>query len=337
MKSKREVLRQISEVINSHQRFLICGHIRPDGDCLGSALGLYFSLRQLEKTVQVFIPGPIQKHYLFLPGIEVIHTAFDNTYTPEVTIFVDCSSVGRAFDNNIKPQGIIINIDHHQTNEMFGDINYIDPSACAVGAQVYELVHTLGVTPTPEICNNLYLAIFADTGGFKYSNTTVATFEIASQLCKYGANPSWVAREFYSNLTLETIYIITEVFRSLHFEFDGKLVWSEITQEIYKKYGGEKNEPESLVGELRRIRGVEVSILIHELPEGGLRASFRSKDPIDVSKIAAELGGGGHPNASGCYIRGDYQTLKQKLLEVTRAYLSSIFNTTDSKPLAAGK
>ncbi|MCD6385942.1 bifunctional oligoribonuclease/PAP phosphatase NrnA [Candidatus Sumerlaeota bacterium] len=334
---KKEVLHQICDVINSHQSFLICGHIRPDGDCLGSALGLYFSLRQLGKTVQVFIPGLIQKHYMFLPGIEVIRSSPDETFKQEVVIFVDCSSIDRVFEDDITPEGIIVNIDHHQTNKVYGNINYIDPSACAVGAQIFEIVHTLGLTFTPEISNNLFLAILADTGGFKYSNTTTSTFEIAAQLCRYGANPSWVAQEFYSNVTLETVQITAEVLKTLHFEFDGKLLWSEITQEIYQKYGGEQNEPESLVGELRRIKGVEVAILIHELSEGGLRASFRSRGAVDVSKIASELGGGGHPNASGCYIRGDYQALKQKLLDIARTHLSNVFNVVDSDPRPASE
>ncbi|MCX7766810.1 MAG: bifunctional oligoribonuclease/PAP phosphatase NrnA [Candidatus Sumerlaeia bacterium] len=323
--STPEVLSKIVDVIRAHYRFLICGHVRPDGDCLGSALGLYFVLRQLDKIVEVCVPGPILEHYFFLPGIEVIKPTPDNSFHPEVTIFVDASNVDRVLENFV-PQGIVINIDHHQTNEVFGDLNYIDPKACAVGEQIYNLTLQLGVTPTPEIVNNLYLAILADTGGFRFSNTNSRTFEIAAHLCKLGVDPAYIAREFFANRSAESVRLAAEVMQNLHFEFDGKFVWAEITQEIYQRYGGEQNEPESLVGEMRAIKGVAVSVLLHELAEGGLRAGLRSKDVIDVSRLAEKVGGGGHKNAAGCYIRGDSQTLKQKLLTTFRSELAILFS-----------
>lgn len=323
--NKRElIVKQIVEVINANQRFLICGHVRPDGDCLGSALGLYIALRQLNKTVDVCVPGPILEHYLFLPGIEVIKPCADKDFKPEVTIFVDSSNVARV-QEDFKPQGLVINIDHHSTNELFGDINYIDAEACAVGEQIFNLVLGLGVITTREIAENLYLAILADTGGFRFSNTNSRTFEIAARLCQYGANPARIAREFFANRRIESIQLSTEVMQDLCFEFDGKFVWAEITQEMYQRYGGEKNEPESLVVDMRAIKGVEVSMLVHELQEGGLRAGLRSKGVVDVSQIANQLGGGGHPNAAGCYLRGDYQILKQNLLTTVRSILAPIF------------
>lgn len=323
--STAEILAKIAEVVRANRSFLICGHIRPDGDCLGSALGLYFILRQLDKIVEVCVPGPILGHYYFLPGIDIIKPAPDSSYHPEVTIFVDASNVERVLENFV-PEGIVINIDHHKTNEVFGDLNYIDPEACAVGEQIYNLMLQLDVTPTPEIVNNLYLAILADTGGFRFSNTNSRTFEIAAHLCRLGVDPAYIAREFFANRSPESVRLAAEVMQNLHFEFEGQFVWAEITQEMYQRYGGEQNEPESLVGEMRAIRGVVVSVLIHELAEGGLRAGIRSKDIVDVSQIAEKLGGGGHKNAAGCYIRGDYQNLKHNLLTVFRSELAKVFS-----------
>lgn len=325
---EREILlERICNVISSHETFQICGHIRPDGDCLGSSLGLYYALCQMRKIAEVCVQGPILDHYLFTPGIEIIKSRPDPSFRPEVTIFVDCSDTDRVFDD-FEPEGLVVNIDHHLTNSQFGDINYIDPYACAVGEQIFYLVKYLGLTITPNIANNLYFAILADTGGFKYSNTNRRTFEIAAELCLNGANPSWVAQEFYANRSLESAQLAAEVIHNMHFEYDGKFVWSEITQEMYTRYGGEINEPESLVGDMRQIRGVEISLLMHELSEGGIRAGFRSKEKIDVSAIANDVGGGGHHSASGCYLRGDYNEIKNLILESTRKHLEKAFKST---------
>ena len=325
------ILHAICDAIRTHRSFQIVGHVRPDADCIGSTLALYYILRQLGKHADVCIPGPILEHYFFTPGIQVIRPLPDPMFEPDVTIYLDCSSLDRSVRGFV-PKGLLINIDHHHTNERFGKINYVDPGACAAGEQVFHIAQQLGARFTPEIGNNLYLAILGDTGGFRFSNTNTTTFQIAAELSMNGADPSWVAREYFSNRSYETIQLSSEVLLNVHFEFEGKLVWGEITQEMYMRFGGEKNEPESLVGDMRRIKGVEVSILIHELTEGGLRAGFRSKESIDVSEIATALGGGGHPNASGCFCPGDYTTMKENLLKVTRQHLSTCFQMTPLPP-----
>ncbi len=320
-KHYEDILRSICEVIHTHHRFLICGHVRPDGDCLGSALALAHILKGLDKEVRVYIPQPIPDHFFFLPGIHMIEPSLETCGKPDVTIFVDCSSQNRV-DDTWNFEGVIVNIDHHQTNNYFGEFNYIDMDASAVGEQIFYLAQALNARITPDIANNIYLALLADTGGFRFSNTSARTFQIAADLCLLGANPADIAQDFYSNISIETTHIIAHVIGNLHFELDGQIVWGEITQDVYQKNGGETNEPEGLVGELRRIKGVEVAVLLHELPEGGLRAGLRSKEEVDVSKIAAELGGGGHPNAAGLYVKGDYETIKQQLLSALRAHCS---------------
>ncbi len=312
-----EVIAEIGEIIRRHQRFLVCGHVRPDGDCIGSQLALYFLLTQMGKTVRLYNSGPILDYFSFIPAIKKIETTFDKSYKPEVSIFVDCGAEDRV-TGNATPSGILVNIDHHKSNGHFGDINYIDPDATAVGEQLFHILMAMGEPISRDMATCMYLAILADSGSFRYSNTTSTTFAVASRLVEAGAEPEAIAQAFFENKTPQSVRLEAQVLANLRFECGGKFVWSEITQKMYKAAGGEKNEPEGLVGRMRAIRGVEVAILIHEMPEEGMRAGLRSRSAVDVSLIAAELSGGGHPNASGCYIKGDYVALKGKLLSTAR-------------------
>ncbi|MFH0793748.1 MAG: bifunctional oligoribonuclease/PAP phosphatase NrnA, partial [bacterium] len=213
------------------------------------------------------------------------------------------------------------NIDHHITNARFGKINYIDEEASAVGEQVYRLIRHMGGVITKDIATLLYMSVMADTGSFRYSNTKAQTFQVASELVEMGASPSAVAQTYFENQTAGAIKLMGKVLDSLHLEDGGSWVWSEISQADYKAAGGEQNEPEGLVSTMRGIRGVEVSALMHEVPEGGLRVGIRSKGNVDVSAIAKELGGGGHHNASGAYMRGNYEEQKRKVLEALERHM----------------
>jgi phosphoesterase RecJ-like protein len=318
---RTKAIDEVAELFKREDDFLVCGHTRPDGDCIGSQLALFHALKQMGKRVAMFNPGPILEHYLFLPGIDELKLKEPDEWKPRVYVFVDCSDTERVQDD-FHPHGFIINIDHHNTNNYFGNINYVDSAAAAVGEQIYHLAKRLGVTLTPEMANCVYLAMLADTGSFRFSNTTARTFRIVSELVRAGADPRTVSEEFYENKKPESVRLACEVLYNLHFEFDGKFTWGEITQEMYGKAGGEINEPESLVSDIRSIRGVEIAVLIHEIREGGLRVALRSKGQRNVGNIAKQLGGGGHTNAAGSYMRGDYATLKNKVLETVRENLS---------------
>jgi phosphoesterase RecJ-like protein len=323
-KADADPIGAVAEVIRKKDDFLVCGHVRPDGDCIGAQLGLYHLLKQLGKRAAMLNPGPILEHYLFMPGIAEIKTEKPEDWTPRVCVFVDCSDTDRV-GNGFKPEGLVINIDHHNSNNYFGTINYVDPDASSVGEQIYHIAKRLGAAITPEIASCIYLAILADTGSFRFSNTVARTFHIVAELVEAGASPRNISEGFYESKKLESVRLACEVLHNLHFEFDGKLAWGEITQEMYRNAGGEDNEPESLVSEMRGIGGVEIAFLIHELRERGLRVSFRSKGQRDVSAIAKTLGGGGHLNAAGCYLLGDYDSLKKKVLDAVRkSFLNGI-------------
>lgn len=289
--------RELAEILRNEDRFLIVSHRRPDGDCLGSATALLAGLRAMNKVVAAYNVSGVPRILRFLPLAEEVHDRLPE-WTPSVTIFVDCGSADRV-DVGFRGFGKIINIDHHATNDEFGDLNYIDLSATAVGEQVYHLLRALDVAISREMAMALYTSVAADTGNFRYQNTTRAAFLLAAELVELGAVPSYVCQNLYESKTPEEITLIGRCLSRLTYECGGRLVWSELRWSDYADVGGAHHEPEGLSSDIRGIDGVELSILFQETRDGALRASFRSKGLVDCTAIAEPLGGGGHPAASG--------------------------------------
>jgi len=317
----RDPAGEVARALRERDHFLIVSNVRPDGDAIGSTLGLLHALRDLGKRAEAYNPSNVPEHLAFLPGSEHIKNTLNSQFRPEVTVFVDCGSPDRV-DKDFRSQGYVINEDHHATNAVFGDLNYIDIQATSVGEQIYEILERMEVPLTPEIATCLYLSIMTDTGGFRYPNTNARTFRVGGRLAEAGANPSRIAQEVYETRTPASIALEGQALANLHFECGGALVWSEITWEMYQRVGGIDHEPDGLVSSIRGIRGVEVSMLFHELEEGGLRVGIRSKGQVDVSALAVRLGGGGHHNASGAYILGDYAEIRERALAEARRHVS---------------
>ncbi len=318
------VVNEICDVIRSHERFLIVGHGRPDGDCLGSCLGLYVVLQELGKDVRFFTPGPIQDYFSFLPHIDKTLTTHPTLRAGEIIIYVDCGDFERV-DEVFKPEGFIINIDHHLSNAYYGALNWVDTEACAAGELIYRLAQALRHPISPEAATCLFTAIMADTGGFRFSNTDAVTFDAASHLVAAGADPAAIAEAVFENRKPQAVMITGIIYQTLKYEFDGRFVWNELRRDLYEMAGGDEYEPEGLCSDLRGIAGVEVSILFHETPEGWCRIGLRSKGKINVSELAQMLGGGGHHNASGAYIKEPYEQARDRALAIIRTYLAERF------------
>ncbi|CAN5430337.1 bifunctional oligoribonuclease/PAP phosphatase NrnA [soil metagenome] len=310
-------LSQTAEILRSSDNILIVSHMRPDGDCLGSTIGLFLGLRTLGKRVAAYNSSEITGKWDFLQGSDNVKNTYPE-WPVELTVFVDCGAVYRVSDT-FKPFGATLNIDHHLTNDCFADNNYIDIDSCAVGEQIVNLLGELGVPLTPTIASALYLSVLTDTGGFRYPNTTDRAFRIASQLVAAGADPGSIAQEIFESRSKEEFALTARVLTSLRYEFNDTLVWGELRLADYAANGGTENEPEGLASEIRGVRGVEVSVLFHETPDGATRAGFRGKGRIDCSAIAKACGGGGHFNASGASIEGmPYEAARDKVLAIVR-------------------
>jgi bifunctional oligoribonuclease and PAP phosphatase NrnA len=314
------VVYEIAQAIRTRDDFLILGHLRPDGDCLGSCLGLYHMLSGMGKKVRFYTAGPLPDIFRFLPGFDQVETEPPDP-VPPVCIYVDSGDPERVSEE-FQPLGFTINIDHHLSNTHFGALNWVDTEATAAGEQIYRLALVLGTPITPEIATCLYTAILADTGGFRFGNTDTMTFRVASALVECGADPASIAGHVYESRKPASVRLTGEVYAGLRFEFDGQFVWAEIRRDLYERVGGEDAEPEGLSSDIRGIAGVEVSALFYETPDHQCRLGLRSKSQVNVSQLAQSLGGGGHYNASGALIREPYETARDKALAAIRAYLA---------------
>ena len=314
-----QVVFQIAEKLRTGNDFLILGHLRPDGDCLGSCLGLYGILKNMGKNVRFFTIGPLQDTFTFLAHHDAIETE-PPSIVPPVCIYVDSGDPERVCED-FKPAGFVINIDHHLSNSQFGNLNWVDTEATAAGEQIYRLAKVMEAPITAGIATCLYTAILTDTGGFRFGNTDTMTFRVASALVDAGANPAEIAQYVYESRKPGSVQLVGEVYTNLHYEMDGQFVWSEVRRDVYERVGGEDAEPEGLSSDIRGIAGVEMSALFYETPERHCRVGLRSKSRVNVSALAQSLGGGGHFNASGAYLRGEYEQVRDMALEKIREYL----------------
>jgi phosphoesterase RecJ-like protein len=311
--SRKVELPEVIEVLRRSDNILIVSHMRPDGDCLGSTVGLFLILKALGKRVAAYNSSSLGDKWDFLHEIGNVRQGLPD-WPISLTVFVDCGAVTRVHDDFV-PHGMTLNIDHHLTNECYGDLNWIDIDACAVGEQIYAIMRGLQVPLTSEIASALYLSIMTDTGGFRYSNTTPRAFQVAGELVAGGADAGALAQAVYENRTRGEVALAAIAMQRLNYVHGGAGVWAELSWADYEANGGLDSEPEGLVGEMRAIKGVEASLLLHETEDGWLRAGFRGKGRVNCSAIAVACGGGGHFNASGAHVRRPYNEAKAFVLE----------------------
>lgn len=318
MTETSQIVAEILQALQGANRVLICGHVRADGDCIGSMAALFAYLRASGKQARLFFRGPVQEAYLpYLPEGQSADGDFPADYEPDATLCLDASSADRIVaDFPAWAQGTIVNIDHHGDNTRYGALNWVDARYAAVGEMVCELLEAASDCDwTPAMAEALYMAIATDTGGFRYGNTTARALAAAARLVERGAAPARVAQAAWGNRSVETLRILASVLGGARFALGGRLAWAELRQDVLARNGGEASEPDNLSGELRAIRGVEVALLLRETPEGTVRASLRSAGVVDVAAIAARLGGGGHRAAAGVELDAPYAEGLERILE----------------------
>lgn len=314
-----EIVYEIAELIRAHDSFLVIGHLRPDGDCLGSCLGLMHILKGMGKKARFYTQGPVPDFFSYLPGYEDIETAFPAHFDGPY-LCVDSADPERVSDA-FQPRGTVANIDHHISNTRYGTLNWVDSDATAAGEQIYRLARVLDQPVTADVATCLYTAMMTDTGGFRFSNTTQTTFRVVSALVEAGADPAAIAEAVFDSRKPGAVKLTGQVYATLKYEFAGSFVWNEVTQTLFAECGGADAEPEGLSSDLRSIEGVEVSVLFYETPDGFCRIGFRSRGRVNVSELAQLLGGGGHRAASGALVREPYPQARDRALLVIRDYL----------------
>jgi len=316
---------EIGRVLREHQRFAILGHVRPDGDALGSQLALALSLQQLGKNVRVWNEDGMLEKYSFLPRSELLTKPPSTAADVDVAIALDTAiqnRLGTAL-TAIRSAKIWINIDHHLSNPGYGDLVIVDPNAPATGEIIFNLIKSQGLPFNHDIAENLYAAISTDTGSFQYPKTSARTFEIAAELVRSGGlDVGRISQQLYENYPRRRLELLRELLRTTRFEFGDRAASFSLTSKTAADLAVLPEDNEGLIDYLRAIRGVIVAVFFEELADGKVRVSMRSKDEaVDVCAICQKFGGGGHTLAAGARVRGSLAEVEKKVLEEIREVL----------------
>jgi phosphoesterase RecJ-like protein len=309
---------EIAASLESADNILVASHIRPDGDALGSTLAFALWLLSLGKSVTAWNEHGVTHKYRYLPRHELISVPDSLPRAFDAVVALDNSvkkRLGTALDS-VASVRTLINIDHHVSNELYGDLNYVDPGAPATGQIIYEFFREMKVPLSREIATNLFVAISTDTGSFQYAGTNSRTFDAASALVAAGVDVAALSQEMYDTQPRRRLDLLRHALNHARFSCDGHIASFSLSLAAVDQLGLLPEDNEGVIDHLRSVEGVVAAVFFEELPEGRVRVSARSKDPrVDVCEICALFGGGGHPLASGARIRGTIAEVEEKFLQ----------------------
>jgi bifunctional oligoribonuclease and PAP phosphatase NrnA len=312
------MFQRVKELVDQGQRFLIATHIDPDGDALGSAFSLCFALNELHKEAWVYLRDSIPYQYEFLPRPRTLLGPTDLTRNGFDALFVlDCGDLHRIGDElqRFRGNSFVVNIDHHDANEAFGQLNILDDRASSTAEILYRVLKALDVAFTKEMAVNLYTAVFTDTGSLRYPNTNALAFAICQEMVQHGAVPSVVASGIYENHPKARFDLFCLVLSTLRTHRDGRVATMYATKEMFDKTRTSKEHTEGFVEDLKQMRGVEVALFVRQIGPARFKASMRGKGSVDLAAIARIFGGGGHKNAAGCTVEGPLKQSIRTLIE----------------------
>ncbi len=317
---------KIIAAIDRHQSFLLTSHINPDGDAIGSELALGGALKQMGKQVMICNQDEVPADYGFLPGVEQIKLVGKAKSPFEVLIVLDCGHLDRVGEFSPADFKLVINIDHHSTNQAFGDLDWFRAQAACTGELVYELISALPVKITPEIATCIYTALLTDTGSFHYTNTTAESFELAARLVEYGAQPAAISKAVYERMSLARMRLLGEALKTLELYRGGAIASVAVSRQMLEACGAQPADTEDLVNYPRAIDGVKIALFLRELEPNFYKGSLRSKVAVDVAKVAEKFKGGGHFHAAGLRVRGSLEGVKQQIIHELSLALDELSN-----------
>ncbi len=311
-----QIATQLADQLRKAPKVALFSHISPDGDCIGSMLGIGLALEAMGKEVIMFNPDPLPYNLKFLPGADKIQDFLPNPL-PETVLFVDCADLQRTklTEGDFPPGIVILNIDHHISNRNFGHINWVDPQASATGELAYELLKLLEVPLKEDIATNIYTAILTDTGSFKYSNTTAKTHQIAGELINFGINLGYIHHEVLDQTPLAKLRLLQRALNRLEIFAQGQSAIITLSNSDLEESGALDSHSEGIIEHGRTLEGVEVAALLKEAKAGTVRVSLRSNQWCDVNTIAAHFGGGGHQRAAGCTLHLSLDDARKVVME----------------------
>jgi phosphoesterase RecJ-like protein len=319
------VLKKIIEAIRDGRTFCVVGHIRPDGDCVGSQLALALALQNEGKQVTCWNEDPVPDKLRFLDSQKMFELPrlgrkFD------CVIATDCASferLGRVRDG-IGERKLFINIDHHTSNTRYADLNWVSSKEPSTGELIYRLLKAANWPITRPIADCLFTAVSTDTGSFQYATTTPATFNVASHLVERGADLDRISQEVYQSYPLARVQLLRHVYNKFHLTHDHRTAYFWLKKRDYTRTGAGRDDSEGLIDHIRAIEGVVVACVFEEMEPELTRISLRSKSgEVDVNQIAGQFGGGGHPAAAGARIPGKPLAVQRRVLNAVKKALNS--------------
>jgi len=310
----------IIEQFKAHTNIFIAAHIMPDGDCIGSALGLTWALRKIGKRVTVTCNDYVPPTFAYLPGYAEMKpkTPTDE----ELLVYVDGSSTdrfGAAFDPKFFTGRAVLEIDHHITNENFAPLNFVDTRAASTAEIIYRVIRELQIPFDAAIAQCLLTGIITDTLGFRTNNTTVDTLRITTNLVEAGGSIPQVIENAFNQVPLPALRLRGRVFSEAR--LDGAIIWAEVSQKTIRELGVNGNGTGGIINGLLGVDSAKIAILCVEKENGKIDVGLRSRPGFDVSGIARRLGGGGHKQASGALLEGPLEKARERVLAEIRKNL----------------
>lgn len=309
-------MKKINEIIGDAKTIGIAGHIRPDGDCVGSCMALYNYLKKNrpDLTVQVYLESVDDKFKIIKNTQDISTEGYDGTVF-DLFISLDTASLDRLGQN----QGFFDNakrtacIDHHKSNPAYGDYNYILPDASSASEVLYDLLDN--ELFDKDIAEPMYMGIAHDSGVFRFQSTSPKTMRIAANMIEHGVEVNEILEETFFRKTYKQMMVTAKIQSEAVLTMDGKCIYGCCTNETMEEYGVTKSDLDAVIGAIRNVDGVEVALFVYQLDENKFKASLRSKRYVDVSEIAVSFGGGGHVRAAGFDIEGSLEDVIEKVLK----------------------
>lgn len=314
-----KIIRQLEQ---SHD-LLVVSHENPDGDAVGSLVAMALALNGIRKNVTLLNVSPIPAVYRFLPEVDRIVRRIGPTTLFDTAVVLDCADLNRVGDagERLDRIPVLINIDHHVTNSGFGHLAWVDTEACSTAEIIYRFIKRMGIDITQEIATAIYTGILTDTGSFRFANTNRAAFSICDEMIAKGVDPYTVAQHVYGTYSLGRIKLLNLALDSIEISKNGKLSFMTLTRQMLKDTGTQPEDIDGMINYAKRIQNVRVAVLIQEGVNGGtsgsdthpFHVSLRSDGAVDVAKLAAAYGGGGHRRAAGFTIKGNLPEIKDAI------------------------
>lgn len=295
-------MERVLQKIKAAKSVAVLAHDGEDADALGSVFAMETALKSMGKKAVVYLSEPVESRLKFMkPVVNVFDGSFEKDH--DLCICLDCGDKKRLGKRAVifDSIGNSVNIDHHYTNDMFADENFVDSGACATGEILVSVFGEMGVEITKEIAEFLYIAIVSDSGCFKYSNVTPSTMRTAAVLLEKGIDHALICRLLFDTQSIDVVKFKGEIMLGLESYAGGKITLTAAGDEIYEKYNVEQGDVGDLVNIARTVKGTEIAVNL-KTKNDGVKISLRSNGNADVSRIALDFGGGGHKMASGAFI-----------------------------------